>query len=131
MHGSSGPANELDAAAVEAARSFVRWQGRHEDPTIGANFLAVGRVKGRDEDFAQINKEFHLVPNVINTESILFYGSDVGSRMVEPMSLPCDCHAMCHREKTTEEFVEKLWRESCASKCLVIIYLSSFFLVFC
>lgn len=121
-------------------RSFVRPERRHGDRTTGnlrifgvevplslegldprfrPDLLAMALAKDHDEDFARIgvdpSKAFNLVPNVINTESVLFDGSNVGSRLVEAMALPQDSHAMCHSKETKEEFAEKL----CESLALV------------
>lgn len=62
------------------------------------------------------------MPNVVNSESILFYGSGVGIRMIEAMTLPRDCHAMHCMEETTFEFFEKLCDSLAAGKlCLFVI----------
>lgn len=94
----------LDAFSVDVHPSL--------DPRFIPDLMTAVRVKGRNEDFSRIGvnpkRAFDPVPNVVNTESVLFDDTDVGSRMVEVMTLPRDRHMMCHREETTEEFAEKL-----------------------
>lgn len=57
------------------------------NPHFNPEALAATRVRGRKEDFARIgvdlNKAFDPVPNVINSEFILFDVSDIGSRLIE------------------------------------------------
>lgn len=118
---------------VEAALRFVHRQARHSKPRMGgpasfpvkvpaslegidpcfrSNLLVAARVKGHNNNFNQIGvdpwKACDPVPNVMNTEFILFDDSDIGYRMVEAMTLSHDHHVICHSEETMEEFVEKL-----------------------
>lgn len=85
----------------------------------------VARVKGLNKDFNRIEvdsrKAFDLMPNIFNTESVLFNDSNDWSSMVKAMALPRYQHVMCHNEKTTLEFVEKL----CESLKITILNLSN------
>lgn len=120
-----------DGVVDDAAQRFVRWKLRRTEPATSAfsvevptsldgldsrfflDILATAHVKGQNEDFNRIGvdpcRAFDRTPNIVNSESILFDDSDVGSHMVEVMALLCDRHAMCHSEETTAEFAEKLY----------------------
>lgn len=149
ISGLSGHGDEsCDDAAVEVGQRFILRQERRSDATAGASDAfsievphsmegldpyfcpdrkEVARVKGRNKDFSRIEvdpkRAFDPVPNVVNTESILFNDSDVESHMVKAMTLSYDRHAMCYNEETTEEFAKKL----CESVGLVIVGLGLYF----
>lgn len=68
------------------------------------------RTKGRNADFALLgvdpSEAFNPMLNVINTESTLHDDSNIGSRLLVSLALPCDHHTMHHSKDITEEFVE-------------------------
>lgn len=80
------------------------------------------RFRARGDDFARlglnVGDAFDLVPNVVNTKSIIYDESDVGCRLVELLALPRDRHVMAHSDDTTEEFDEKC----CQSLAVVSVY---------
>lgn len=82
------------------------------DPHFRPDVLEMTRLEGRNSEFCEIGFDprsaFNTVPNVVNSESIIFVDSNVGSRMMEAIALPRDRHAMFHSEETTLEFANRL-----------------------
>lgn len=104
------------------------------DPIFHPDLLAKAHVKGCDEDFARVEVDpsnaFDPVPNIINTDSMLFNDPDVDSHMVEAMTLPRDRHIMCRSEENTEEFVERLYESLALVSSFLLFIVPHFLLVF-
>lgn len=84
------------------------------NPCYRPENLVEARRKRHAECFAElgmdVSEAFDPVPNILNSESILFDESDLGSRLMESFALPRDRHAMCHSEGSTGDFAEKIYR---------------------
>lgn len=132
---------------MAAARWFVRDQSRRSAPAIATSasvpvevgstlegfnpcfrpdVLVIARVEDRNKDFNQMGvdprRAFNPVSNVVNSKSILFDDSDVGSRLIEAMVFPRDRHAMFHSEETTMDFAERLYDSIALVSCLTFIF---------
>lgn len=87
-------------------------EGRN--PRFRPDNLAAAHARVCKADLARIeanlSKAFDPVVNVINSESILFDKSDVGSRLIEAFTLPRDCHVLFHSPESTSEFAQKIWQ---------------------
>lgn len=133
---------------AKMAREFVRRQTRHPkarstvtnkfsievpplldglDPCFRSENLATARAKDREEDFAHIGVElseaFDPMSNVVNSKSILFNESNVGSQLIESMTLPRDCHAMFHSRESTADFAEKVCQSLALARQLILLCL--------
>lgn len=70
------------------------------NPRFHLEALAAAHIKGCNKDFAHLridpSRAFNLVPNVMNSKSVLLDKSNVGSCLLESLVLPRDRHAMYH-----------------------------------
>lgn len=102
-------------------------------PCFHPRSLKSQRLKLREEDFNQHGidpaRVYDPVPNVIESESVLFDDSDVGCRMVEAVFLPGDRQAMCFNEETAAELAQIFANSSAVVSFQYIEFL--FLPVFC
>lgn len=132
VSGLSGPAKEpcddgggatvcaLPSKAFNTQHYYLNFVPRRDEssleglnPRFYPDMLAMARLEGREIEFSWMGVDpqrvFNPVPNIMNSELILFDESDVGSSMIDAMTLPRDRHVMYHSKGKTLEFTERFW----------------------